>query len=85
MMGTIGEPERMDTTVISDVVNISSRMYSYATEKNVNIIISETVREQLLESYWRTHTCFYYGKIKFHGKRNLINVYEVNLLRKRYL
>ena len=80
MMGTIGEPERMDTTVISDVVNISSRMYSYATEKNVNIIISETVREQLLESYWRTHTCFYYGKIKFHGKRNLINVYEVNLL-----
>ncbi len=80
MMGTIGEPERMDTTVISDVVNISSRMYSYATEKNVNIIISETVREQLLESYWRTHTCFYYGKIKFHGKRNLINVYEVDLL-----
>ena len=80
MMGTIGEPERMDTTVISDVVNISSRMYSYATEKNVNIIISETVREQLLESYWRTHTCFYYGKIKFHGKRNLINVNEVNLL-----
>ena len=80
MMGTIEEPERMDTTVISDVVNISSRMYSYATEKNVNIIISETVREQLLESYWRTHTCFYYGKIKFHGKRNLINVYEVNLL-----
>ena len=80
MMGTIGEPERMDTTVISDVVNISSRMYSYATEKNVNIIISETVREQLLESYWRTHTCFYYGKIQFSGKSNLINVYEVDLL-----
>ena len=80
MMGTIGESERMDTTVISDVVNISSRMYSYATEKKVNVIISETVREQLLESYWRTHTCFYYGKIKFRGKRNLINVYEVNLL-----
>ena len=80
MMGTIGVPERMDTTVISDVVNISSRMYSYATEKKVNIIISETVREQLLERYWRTHTCLYYGKIKFHGKRNLINVYEVNLL-----
>ena len=80
MMGTIGEQERMDTTVISDVVNISSRMHSYATLKNVHIIISETVREQLLESYWRTHTCFYYGKIQFSGKRNLINVYEVDLL-----
>ena len=80
MMGTIGESERMDTTVISDVVNISSRMHSYATEKKVNIIISETVREQLPESYWRTHACFYYGKIKFHGKKNLINVYEVDLL-----
>ena len=80
MMGTIGESERMDTTVISDVVNISSRMHSYATKKNVNIIISEIVREQLPESYWRTHTCFYYGKIRFHGKKNLINVYEVDLL-----
>ena len=80
MMGTIGESERMDTTVISDVVNISSRMHSYATLKNVNIIISEIVREQLPESYWRTHTCFYYGKIQFHGKKNLINVYEVDLL-----
>ena len=80
MMGTIGESERMDTTVISDVVNISSRMHNYATQKNVNIIISETVREQLPESYWRTHTCFYYGKIQFHGKKNLINVYEVDLL-----
>ena len=80
MMGTIGEPERMDTTVISDVVNISSRMHSYATEKKVNTIISESVREQISESYWRTHTCFYYGKIKFYGKKNLINVYEVDLL-----
>ena len=80
MMGTIGELERMDTTVISDVVNISSRMHNYATQKNVNIIISENVREQLPESYWRTHTCFYYGKIQFHGKKNLINVYEVDLL-----
>lgn len=80
MMGTIGETERMDTTVISDVVNISSRMHNYATQKNVNVIISETVREQLPESYWRTHACFYYGKIQFHGKKNLINVYEVDLL-----
>ena len=80
MMGTIGEAERMDTTVISDVVNISSRMHSYATEKNVHIIISETVRTQLPESYWRTHSCFYHGKIQFHGKKNLTNVYEVDLL-----
>ena len=80
MMGTIGEDERMDTTVISDVVNISSRMHSYATEKHVHIIISETVRAQLPESYWRTHSCFYHGKIQFHGKKNLTNVYEVDLL-----
>jgi len=80
MMGTIGETERMDTTVISDVVNISSRMHSYATEKKVNIIISEAVRERLPENYWRTHTCFYHGKIQFHGKKNLTNVYEVDLL-----
>ena len=80
LMGTIGETERMDTTVISDVVNISSRMHGYATEKNVSIIISETVREQLPERYWRTHTCFYHGKIQFHGKKHLTNIYEVDSL-----
>ena len=80
LMGTIGETERMDTTVISDVVNISSRMHNYATEKSVKIIISETVREQLPESYWRTHSCFYHGKIQFHGKKHLTNVYEVDSL-----
>ena len=80
MMGTIGEKERMDTTVISDVVNSSSRMHSYATEKDVDIIISETVRTQLPENYWRTHACFYHGKIQFRGKKILTNIYEVDLL-----
>lgn len=80
MMGTIGEAERMDTTVISDAVNISSRMHTYATKKNVHIIISETVREQLSEGYWRTHSCFYHGKVQFQGKKNVMNIYEVGLL-----
>ncbi|MEL3906136.1 MAG: adenylate/guanylate cyclase domain-containing protein [Treponema sp.] len=80
MMGTIGEEERMDTTVISDAVNIASRMHSYATEKKVHLLISEPVRSQLSETYWRTHSCFYHGKIQFYGRKNLTNVYEVNLL-----
>lgn len=80
MMGTIGEAERMDTTVISDVVNIASRMHSYATKKDVHVMMSEPVRTQLPESYWRTHTCFYHGKIQFHGKQRLTNVYEVSAL-----
>lgn len=80
MMGAIGVKERMDTTVLSDTVNVSSRMHSYAMQKEIPILISETVRSQLPETYWRTHTCFYHGKIRFYGKRNLTNVYEVNML-----
>ncbi len=41
MLGTVGEARRMDTTVISDAVNLSSRLESMTKQYGVGIIISE--------------------------------------------
>ncbi len=47
MLGTIGETERMDSTVISDAVNIASRLEGLTKEMGVDIIISQDVLSRL--------------------------------------
>ena len=47
MLGTIGETERMDSTVISDAVNIASRLEGLTKEAEVGIIISQDVLSKL--------------------------------------
>ena len=49
MLGTIGETERMDSTVISDAVNIASRLEGMTKEEDVAIIISQDVLSRLDE------------------------------------
>ena len=47
MLGTIGETERMDSTVISDAVNIASRLEGLTKEEGVGIIVSHDVISRL--------------------------------------
>ena len=47
MLGTIGETERMDSTVISDAVNIASRLEGLTKDEGVGIIVSQDVLSRL--------------------------------------
>ena len=47
MLGTIGEEERMETTVISDTVNLAARLEAETKRLSAPIIVSEYVYEKI--------------------------------------
>ncbi len=75
MLGTIGENERMDGTVISDAVNVASRMESISKDFGVGVVASESILRGLADpSEYRTR---YLGKIGVKGKREVVPVFEL--------
>jgi adenylate/guanylate cyclase catalytic domain protein len=77
MLGTIGEAERMDNTVISDVVNIASRLHFYALQHGSGIFISETVKNNFHAGFLKDIILKDIGFVKLRGKEQSVLVYEV--------
>lgn len=78
MIGTIGEEERMDSTVISDVVNVTSRLHFYALQQRVSIYVSDVVKNNFQENREEKRISFKYkGKVQLRGKNETIDIYEV--------
>ena len=75
MLGTIGENERMDGTVISDAVNICSRIESITKEYGINIAISEKTYSNLYNK--KNLDIRNIGCIYLRGKVKPVSVYEV--------
>ncbi|WP_187426459.1 adenylate/guanylate cyclase domain-containing protein [Treponema phagedenis] len=78
MLGTIGEKDRMDCTVISDAVNVASRLHFYALKKGVHIYVSEIVKSRFSPSSADIAEFLYGGQVRFRGKDTPIRIYEVN-------
>jgi len=75
MLGTIGETDRMETTVISDTVNIASRMEELTKTFGASIIISHAMFEKLKEPekiHYRS-----LGSAPVKGKRRPLPVMEI--------
>jgi two-component system sensor histidine kinase ChiS len=75
MLGTIGEQERMDTTVIADSVNLASRLEGLTKHYGVSLIISETTKEKLLNP--ENFSYRFLGLVQVVGKNTPVRIYEV--------
>ena len=79
MIGTIGEEKRMDSTVISDAVNVASRLHFYALQQKVSIFVSDVVKNNFEENNDDEYVEFYHkSKVQFRGKDETIDIYEVS-------
>jgi adenylate cyclase len=73
MLGTVGGQSRMDSTVISDAVNLASRVESLTKEYGVSMLITHNTFIQLNDVYdFRL-----IDRVTVKGKSRMVTVYEV--------
>ncbi len=75
MLGTIGTRGRMDGTVISDAVNIASRLESANKKLGTTMLISEETYKQLSEP--EKFNIEQLGSVQLRGRNESIMIYEV--------
>ena len=76
MMGTIGEEMRLQTTVISDAVNLASRLESLTKKLGVQIIVSRDTMEKATAA-GKDFSFRYLGSVRVKGKVNAVDIFEV--------
>ncbi len=75
MLGVVGVDERMENTVISDAVNLSSRLQAITKAFNIGLAISEQAFKELEDP--GSYKYRFIGKVKVKGKAAPVSVFEI--------
>ncbi len=77
MLGTIGDEERLEGTVISDTVNLAARIENLTKVYGVRIAVSETAALSINENGSSDLHYRFLDRVRVKGKAKPISVYEV--------
>lgn len=75
MLGTVGEVERMEATVLSDTVNLAARIESLTKRYGASVVLSE--QTLLATTDLAVYGVRSIGEVQVPGKRAKITVYEL--------
>lgn len=76
MLGTVGEVERMDGTVISDAVNLAARLEGQTRVLGADIIVSAATRDALIRP--ERYALEYLETVRVKGKSLEVPVYSLS-------
>lgn len=75
MLGTVGEAERMEATVLSDAVNLAARIESLTKRYGAGVVLSEQTLLATVDP--SVHGVRSIGEVQIPGKRAHITIYEL--------
>jgi two-component system sensor histidine kinase ChiS len=76
MLGTVGDKDRMDGTVVSDAVNLASRIEEMTKNYDASLLISESTYSALTHS--DRYSVRTRDRVEVKGKSEPVTVYEIS-------